>query len=122
MRKLLIIPLLFAAAQLVAAPALKLSWQDNSDNEEGFRIERKAGAGEWQPLTTLPANATTYEDAAIAESTTYAYRVLAFNQWGDSAWSNEATTATGSKPAAPSGSTVVITIKVEVGTITVTQP
>jgi hypothetical protein len=116
------IAFLLSATAAFAAPALKLSWQDNSDNEEGFRIERKAGAGEWQPLTTLPANATNYEDAAIAESTTYAYRVLAFNQWGDSAWSNEATTATGSKPAAPSGATVVITIKVEVGTITVTQP
>ena len=41
-----------------------LTWTDNSTNEEGFVIERKAGTGEFYPIDAVKANVTTYTDTA----------------------------------------------------------
>lgn len=35
-----------------------ITWQDNSDNEEGFRIRTKQPDGTWQIVADLPANST----------------------------------------------------------------
>jgi len=68
-----------------------LTWTDNSNNELGFKIERKTGAGAFVEIAQQGANATTYLDAAVVVGTTYTYRVRAFNSAGDSAYTNEAT-------------------------------
>lgn len=84
---------------------VNLSWVDNSGGETGFRVERKIGSGAWATLTTLAADVTSYPDTSVIESTTYTYRVFAFNGSGDSAASNEAlvTTPALTVPLAPSG-------------------
>jgi hypothetical protein len=75
----------------VSATQLHLQWDDNSNNESGFRIERKTGCcGPWTPLPEAPANATTYESTGLACSTSYAYRVWAYNAAGESGKTNEA--------------------------------
>lgn len=83
---------------------VNLSWTDNSGGESGFRIERKIGSGNWSTLTNVAANVTSYPDTGVVESTTYTYRVFAFNAGGDSAASNEATVTTPelTAPIAPS--------------------
>jgi hypothetical protein len=78
---------------------LKLTWQDNSNNETGFKVERKQGCcGPWTALANAPANPTgtvTYVDTGLlCGGTSYAYRVWAFNGGGDSAKTNEAARAT----------------------------
>ncbi|MGB2998201.1 MAG: fibronectin type III domain-containing protein, partial [Phycisphaerae bacterium] len=68
---------------------------DNSDNETGFKILRKTGAGgEWGQIDTVGADVTTYNDTGLAGLTTYYYRVRAYNEVGNSAYSNEANATT----------------------------
>ncbi|MDI6850160.1 MAG: SBBP repeat-containing protein [Candidatus Saccharicenans sp.] len=83
---------------------INLSWTDNSGGESGFRLERKVGSGNWTTLTNVAANVTSYPDTGVVESTTYTYRVFAFNAGGDSAASNETTVTTPelTPPIAPS--------------------
>ena len=71
--------------------SVNLTWSDNSNNETGFRVERKTGvAGAWQLLTTTAANATSYQDNTVAATTQYFYRVRSTGAGGDSGSSNEA--------------------------------
>jgi len=73
-----------------AAAGLKLTWADNSINEDGFKIERKEGqAGTFAQITTAGANVSSYTDSGLTEGTTYCYRLRAFNAAGDSVYSNE---------------------------------
>lgn len=82
-----------------AAPGggVTLTWRDLSNNETGFRLERRTvGAGTpgaaWAPLATIGANLTTYADTSAAAGTAYVYRVAAVNAAGTSGqFSNEAT-------------------------------
>jgi len=84
------------AATAISTSQINLSWQDNSDNEIGFKIERKTGAGGTysEIATTLVADATTYSNTGLNEDTTYYYRVRAYNAAGDSSYSNEDSAAT----------------------------
>jgi len=73
---------------------IKLTWTDNSSEEQYFYIERKAGAsGTYSTLTNyVGANATTYTDTSALHNTEYYYRVRASNCYysGYSPYSNEA--------------------------------
>ena len=107
MRTLLVLAMLLLAAPAWAGSNV-LSWTDNSSNEANFNIERKAeacaGTGAFGPLATVGANISTFTDAAVAEGTTYCYRVNAQNPGGVSGFSNTAArTVPFSVPNAPSG-------------------
>jgi len=72
------------------ASQLTLKWEDNADNETGFRVERRAeGTNEFQWLTALDADANSYVDKAVAGGKSYCYRVQAYNPLGASGYSNE---------------------------------
>ncbi|PYJ65066.1 MAG: hypothetical protein DME76_18780 [Verrucomicrobia bacterium] len=71
---------------------VSLSWTDNSNNETGFKIQRKEGVtGTYVDIRTTGANVTTYNDndSALKDGTLYYYRVCATNTAGNSAYSNE---------------------------------
>ena len=73
--------------------SVTLAWTDNSNNETGFKIQRKKGAtGAYTLIKTTVANITTYtdNDTALLDGTQYCYKVAATNSAGDSAFSNEA--------------------------------
>ncbi len=80
-----------------------LTWTDNSFNEQGFRIERgTSAAGPWTSVGTVGAGVTTFSNLGLSETTTYFYRVTAFNTAGSSAFSNTASVSTPqSIPIAP---------------------
>lgn len=78
-----------APSGLNGTGSVNLSWQDNSSNETGFRIERRAVGGTYAAITTTAANATSYADSPGPGS--WNYRVFAVNASGDSLPSNEIT-------------------------------
>ena len=65
-----------------------LVWQDNSDNENGFEVERSINEIDFGLLDTTAANASYYWDHDIESGQTYYYRVRAFNDYGNSDYSN----------------------------------
>jgi hypothetical protein len=66
---------------------LTLNWQDNSDNEDGFEVERKEGnAAEYIRYGQVTADQTSFLDNAVIEGSTYCYRVAAFNAAGNSGY------------------------------------
>ncbi|MGD0354778.1 MAG: fibronectin type III domain-containing protein [Dehalococcoidia bacterium] len=78
-------------ATVVSSSQINLSWQDNSNNETGFAIERKTGAGgTYAQIATVGANVTGYNSTLLSASTLYYYRVRAYNANGNSGYSNEA--------------------------------
>jgi hypothetical protein len=63
---------------------VKLSWTDNSNNENAFKIERSTDGVNYTPLATASVNSTSYSDTTVVPGTTYYYRVSATNPIGDS--------------------------------------
>jgi subtilisin family serine protease len=94
-------------ATAASASQINLSWTDNANNEDGFRIERCQGSGctNFSQIAEVGANVTSYSNTGLSASTTYVYRVRSYNAGGNSNYSNTAsatTQAAGSVPAAPS--------------------
>lgn len=65
-----------------------LSWNDNSSNESGFRIERSSDGQSFSQIATVGVNTTTYADTGLQSNTTYWYRVNAYNEFGESGYTN----------------------------------
>jgi hypothetical protein len=86
------------------ATEIDLAWTDNSTNEAGFKIERCTGSGctNFVQIATVGANVKSYSNTGLSASTTYTYRVRAYNAGGDSDYSNIAFATTLTPPAAPS--------------------
>lgn len=112
MKKLLALAALLALPLAAEAATIRAtgSFQDNSDNETGFTVEKKIGSGAYETLQTLPANTTSFVDNGLAQGVTVCYRVLAFNELGSSAPSAEACATTPSSPLPPSAVQVIVTI------------
>jgi len=77
------------AANATSSSEIALTWQDNSADETGFKIERKTGSGSFSEIATVSADATSYNDTGLSANTTYTYRVRAFNSNVNSNYSNE---------------------------------
>ncbi|HEY0603232.1 MAG TPA: putative Ig domain-containing protein, partial [Herpetosiphonaceae bacterium] len=73
-----------------SATELGLEWRDGVNGEVGFKIERRSGAGSWQQIATVGANATAYTDTALVCDNFYEYRVRAYNEYSDGEYSNVA--------------------------------
>jgi probable HAF family extracellular repeat protein len=86
------------SARVVSSARIDLSWTDASSNETGFGIFRRVGSGDWVRIAVGFPNASSFSDNGVGLNTTYAYRIRAFNNYGVSAWTNEATATT---PASP---------------------
>ncbi len=69
--------------ELIDFSKVQLSWQDNADNETGYKIERGVKSGNsnivFEFLIQLEKNTNNFIDTTAAELTTYYYRIYAFN-------------------------------------------
>jgi len=90
----------------ISTTQAKLTWLDNANNEDGYRIYRKLGDdGTYELIDTVDANETEYLDNGLSPDTRYVYKVIAFNELGDSAnFSNEDSATTFA--SAPTGTTI----------------
>ncbi len=83
---------------LVAVPrsnemSIDLTWSDASDNETGFKLERREPGypdPEWVEIATPAGNAVSYADTTVSCGRSYEYRIRANNAQGDSPYSNTA--------------------------------
>src|SRR5207247_1621877 len=65
-------------ATTASSSTINLTWADNSNNEDGFRLERKTGAGgTYAVIATLPAGQIGYSNGGLSASTSYFYRIKA---------------------------------------------
>lgn len=70
-----------------SATQIDLKWHDNSDNELGFKIERKLETDEaYTLIDIIPADGTSSSDFNLTEGTLYYYRVCAYDGTGSSAF------------------------------------
>jgi hypothetical protein len=68
----------FSALQINASK-IQLSWQDNSTKEDGFRLDRKIGEGEWDvDYAVIPSNNETFIDSNLTVYDLYSYRLFAY--------------------------------------------
>ncbi len=76
-------------AEVTSPGNINLNWLDNSDNENGFIIERMDNGGSYSEVATVGSNITTYDDV-VTQVVDYKYRVKAYNGTDSSGYSNEA--------------------------------
>lgn len=108
------------AAIIEDGKAVQLTWLDQSENEDAFRVYRDdidASIG------LAPANAEQFVDRTVTCGNTYHYRVLAFNAAGVSAFADAAAATLPPCTQADAPPNLVLTVVptqvVESGTITV---
>ena len=74
---------------------INLSWADNSFDELGYKIERKGESEKiFSEIDDVDANGTSYSDSGLEPYTTYSYRIRAYNNHGNSDYSDEAEATT----------------------------
>jgi hypothetical protein len=74
---------------------IDLTWTDATSNEEGFVVERSMDGAQFTAVASLPAGTTTYQDGGLALSTSYYYRIYAFNESDRTEYSNVSAAQTG---------------------------
>ncbi|MBN1672663.1 MAG: fibronectin type III domain-containing protein [Kiritimatiellae bacterium] len=93
------------AAGAPVSSRIALSWTDNSDNEDGMKVDRRqSGTQNWTTIATLEADSCACTNVWLPPDTTFYYKIKAYNAGGDSAYSAVAsatTPATPQRPAAP---------------------
>lgn len=110
------------AAVAVSSTQINLMWSDNSIDEQGFRIDRSLDGTNFAELATVNPNVTTFSDTGLTPNTTYFYRVLAFNNFGNSAPSNIAADTTPIPPIPQEPAINVSPVLIEFGSVRATTP
>ena len=81
--------------EAIGAALIRLRWQDNATSERGFGIMRRSSRpGSWDRISWAVANRTAFVDSDLKPSTTYDYRVYAYDSNKRSSDSNIATLTT----------------------------
>ena len=90
-------------ATVLSKNSISLTWTDNSDNEASFIIQRSLNGTTWTEVGTVNENITSYIDNGLNPSTSYQYRIIARNAFGNSLPSTKKTATTLPEvPVAPS--------------------
>ncbi len=81
-------------ATAVSSAQIDVTWDDNADNEDGYKLERsehpqcEQGLGFVELNVPLGANTTSYNDTGLDANKRYCYRVRPYNSQGNGAYSN----------------------------------
>lgn len=99
----------YLTSRTASSTQIALTWDDNSTNEAGFRIERcqNAGCTTFARVATVGPNVSSYTNGSLLADTQYQYRVRAYNGAGNSGYTNITAATTGPKaPTALQGTVV----------------
>ena len=72
------------AASTTSPTEVRLSWSDNSTNEDGFRIFRSMNDVDYMEVASTPANSLSFTNTGLNPATRYYYGIAAFNSAGES--------------------------------------
>jgi hypothetical protein len=72
------------SATAQSSSVINVTWAQSSGSESGFRIYWSTNAGATYFSDTVAANSTSYAHINLTPSTTYSYRVSAYNSYGES--------------------------------------
>ena len=103
----------------VSQTRIDLTWSDQSDNEDGFQVERCSGActsaGVFTAIAATGAGVSSYSDTGLTGGSTYSYRVRAYAGTLQSSYSNiaQATTIAPPPPATPPAAPSNLTAKLK---------
>lgn len=82
------------ACVATSSSQIDLTWTDESENEDGFEIQRSADGVQFGQIATVGEATTSYADTGLATCANYYYRVRAYNVIGNSDFSNVANNTT----------------------------
>lgn len=86
-------------AQTVNTSKISLAWEDGSQYEIGFEVQRKLPSElTFQTIALLASNSESYIDNGLNEGTNYEYRVRALISYGGSAYTNISSAQTNFRP------------------------
>lgn len=86
-------------AMFAHAAVVRLSWNDNSDYETGYLIQRRvSGVGPFSDVALVGATPLVFDDHTVSEGTQYDYRIMAVNEFGNSVPSNTLNLQTNWRP------------------------
>jgi hypothetical protein len=108
-------------ATAVSPTRIDLAWNDNSGDEQGFRIERSLDAFTFGEIATVGSNVTTFSDTTVSPDTLYFYRVFSFNNFGNSEASNIAFAQTPPSPIPVNPVIIVDPTSIDFGSVRVSQ-
>jgi hypothetical protein len=97
------------AATTQSSSSIALTWTDKSSDETGFKVQRSLDGVNWSEVASLGSNVTSFTNTGLSASTTYSYRVYAYNSVGNSAFSNTASATTSANSVDTTPPTVKIT-------------
>ncbi|MCF7984187.1 MAG: sulfatase-like hydrolase/transferase [Thiohalocapsa sp.] len=84
------------SASSESATSILLLWEDRSNDETGFSIERRAGQQNFKQIAQVGADTSSYRDSGLRAGSLYSYRVRAQDTAGTlSGYSNTAAATTG---------------------------
>lgn len=104
-----------------SATQIDLAWHDNSGDEQGFRVERSLDGFNFSEVVTTAPNVTSFSDTTVFADTIFFYRVLAFNNFGNSEPSNIAFAQTPPNPIPTTPKIVVDPTSLDFGSVRATQ-
>ncbi len=92
-------------ARMVSSSEIHVTWEDDSSNELGFKVEHSLDGNSFSEISVEAQNTESTTLSGLAAGTTHYFRVAAYNAQGNSSYTAivNATTAPGAGlPAAPS--------------------
>ena len=79
---------------MVSSGQINLSWTSNDTVQNGFNLFRSTDGTNFTEIATTAASVTSYADMGLSASTTYYYKINAYDSVGASAYSNTASATT----------------------------
>jgi streptogramin lyase len=81
-------------ATAISATEIRLTWQDNSQDEAVFVVYRKEAGSDYVKIADVPTNQTSYVDRGLRPGTSYSYVIRAWNPSGGASHGSTPATAT----------------------------